>query len=159
MKYDPDISWWDSSIYTYRLFQNPEIDQKHRTLGQDPRNSCFLSTAMSVTGGTWWISLQFLWWGQMFNCRTLAPILTVSKSYYFSASLTGCYSNEGLWAGRGSWTNAGDCSLNTSSCERTMSSLRPTEPGRYPDTRCTSQCEWHVELTLVLCTSLKRPIM
>lgn len=35
-------------------------------------------------------------------------------------------------AGRGSWTNAGDCSLNASSCESTMSSLRPTEPGRNP---------------------------
>lgn len=95
----------------------------------------------------------------VFVMRSNVSILTVSKSYYFSASLTGCYSNEGLWAGRGSWTNAGDCSLNTSSCERTMSSLRPTEPGRCPDTRSTSHYECHVELTLVLCTSLKYPTM
>lgn len=81
-----------------------------------------------LTVGSWWISWQFLWWGQMCNCRTLAPVLTARAiiSQLVSQGVTL------MEAGRGSWTNAGDCSLNTSSCECTMSSLRPTEPGRNP---------------------------
>lgn len=122
--------------------KNQKLIKKHRTLGRGPRNSCFLST-------TWWISWQFLWnsprWGQMCNCGTIPPILTLRKSYYYPTLSQGVTLTS---AGRkGLLDQCRGCCFNTSSCECTMSSLQPTEPGRLPDTRCCSsfQCGCQVE--------------